>query len=164
MQLFEFLLVLAALLCGLVAGFLLAFAIVAMPGLGTLGDREFLSGFRAMDRIIQNRQPLFMLVWVGSVAAVIATVVAGWQQVEGASRLLLVGAGLIYVLGVQLPTATINIPLNNQLQAIELDTMAELELANARQAFEPRWNRWNAIRTVLAMTTTVFLLILIALT
>jgi len=113
MQLFEFLLVLAALRCGLVAGFLLAFAIVAMPGLGTLGDREFLSGFRAMDRIIQNRQPIFMVIWVGSVATLISTVIIGWSQVGGISRSLLVSGGLVYLLGVQAPTARINIPLNN---------------------------------------------------
>ena len=49
-------LILAAFLCSLVAGFLFAFAIVIMPGIGSLNDREFLRAFQVMDRVIQNNQ------------------------------------------------------------------------------------------------------------
>ncbi len=67
MGIFQIALILATFLCSLVAGFLLAFAIVAMPGIGSLNDREFIRAFQVMDRVIQNYQPIFMLVWVGSV-------------------------------------------------------------------------------------------------
>jgi uncharacterized membrane protein len=46
-------LILATFLCSLVAGFLFAFAIVAMPGIRRLNDREFIKAFQVMDRIIQ---------------------------------------------------------------------------------------------------------------
>ncbi len=163
MDLYVVVLIVAAVLCGLVAGLLFGFAVVAMPGLGKLGDREFLRGFRAMDRIIQDRQPLFMLTWAGSVVAVIAALILGWSNTDGTARLLLVLAAAVYVLGVQLPTAAVNIPLNNQIQAIDPSTMAEPDLAVARAAFEARWNRWNAIRTFIATSTTALLLVLIAL-
>lgn len=159
MELFEVVLILATLLCGLVAGFLFGFAVVAMPGLGTLDDRGFLSSFRAMDRIIQNGQAVFMVVWVGSIAAVIASLVVGWSQLDGTARLLLGGAVVIYLAGVQMPTAVFNVPLNNEIQAIDPQSMTERGLAAAREAFEQRWNRWNAIRTVMAVTTTVILLV-----
>ena len=38
-------LLLATLLCALVAGFLFAFAVVVMPGIATLDDTGFLRGF-----------------------------------------------------------------------------------------------------------------------
>jgi len=42
-----------------------------MPGISSLTDREFIRAFQAMDGIIQDNQPLFILVWVGSAVAVI---------------------------------------------------------------------------------------------
>jgi len=68
MELFPLVVLVAAALCGLVAGFLFGFAVVSMPGLENLSDREFIRAFQVMDRVIQDRQPLFMVVWVGSVA------------------------------------------------------------------------------------------------
>ena len=34
-------------------------------------------------------------------------------------------------------------------------------LRSARERFEPRWNRWNGIRTALAVLTTAMLLVLL---
>ena len=56
---------------------------------------------------------------------------------------------------------TINIPLNNALQKLDPGTMSETMRKRARDDFEPRWNRWNAIRTACASLTAVLLLILI---
>ena len=49
---------LASFFCSLVAGFLFAFAVVVMPGIRHLGDREFLLAFQEMDGVIQRGQPL----------------------------------------------------------------------------------------------------------
>jgi len=73
----------------------------------------------------------------------------------------LIAAALVYLLCVQLPTATINIPLNNALQTLAPSTMSETMRKHARDDFEPRWNRWNAIRTACASLTAILLLILI---
>jgi uncharacterized membrane protein len=158
---FPIILILATLLCALVAGLLFAFAIVIMPGLKTLTDREFIRAFQVIDGVIQNSQPVFMLVWVGSVLAVLAALVLGIGQLTRAERLLLVFSAAIYLLGVQLPTARINVPLNNQLQTLNVDAMNETERAKARAAFEPRWNRWNSIRAAIASLATGLLMILL---
>ncbi len=148
-------------LCSLVAGFLFAFAVVAMPGIGTLNDREFIRAFQEMDRIIQNNQPIFMIVWVGSVVALVTSAVLGIGQLDGDGRLLIILAALVYLLGVQLPTFTINIPLNNKLQALEVDAVSETTREAARRDFEPRWNLWNSIRATLASVTSALLMILL---
>ncbi len=158
---FQIALLFAAFLCSLVAGFLFGFAVVAMPGLKNLPDSEFIRAFQVMDRIIQNNQPLFIIVWMGSIVAILAAVGFGFGQTQGGTRLLLIAAALIYLLGVQLPTITINIPLNNQLQTLQVGTMNEKALGAARQNFEPRWNRWNAVRTVFASLVSVLLLLLL---
>lgn len=156
---FELLLVVTALLCGLVAGLLFGFAVVAMPGIKVLGDREFIRAFQVMDRVIQGNQPLFMLAWVGSVVLLVATTVVGFGTVEGEDLGLLIAAALVYIVGVQVPTGAINIPLNNRLQRVDTETAGETQLAEERGAFESKWNRWNAIRTTLAALSTVLLIV-----
>ena len=161
MTLFQALVMLATFLCSLVAGFLFAFAVVIMPGIRNLDDGSFIRAFQVIDRVIQLNQPLFMFVWVGSVLCLIAASVFGLWALGGANRLLLIAAALVYLLCVQLPTATINIPLNNALQKLAPGTMSETMRKHARDDFEPRWNRWNAIRTACASLTAILLLILI---
>jgi uncharacterized membrane protein len=144
-----------------VAGFLFAFAIVVMPGIRSLNDREFIRAFQVIDGVIQNNQPLFVLVWIGSVVALVTAAVFGFGQLDGVGRLLIIFATLAYLLGVQLPTITINIPLNNKLQTLDVDAMNETTQKAARKDFEPRWNRWNSIRTVIASLASALLIILL---
>lgn len=161
MDIYQVVLILAAFLCSLVAGFLFAFAAVTMPGIRKLNDREFIRAFQVMDRVIQNNQPLFMLVWIGSVIAILVSLVIGVGQLDGAGRLLIILAGLAYLLGVQLPTITINVPLNNKLQKLDADAISEESKKTARQRFEPKWNQWNAIRTIFASLSSILLLVLL---
>ena len=79
MGLLQVALIIATFLCSIVAGFLFAFSIVVMAGIGNLGNREFIRTFQAIDGIIQNKQPIFMLVWPGSIIALIVTTVFGFR-------------------------------------------------------------------------------------
>ncbi len=149
----------ATLLCSLVAGLLFAFAVVVMPGIRALDDDAFLRAFQEMDGVIQRNQPLFVLVWAGSVPLVIAAAGLGVASAAGPARWVMIAAAAIYLVGVQLPTIAVNIPLNNQLQALDVASLSADERRVARLRFEPRWNRWNVARTVLAVVATVLLLL-----
>lgn len=161
MDIFSIVLMISALLCSLVAGFVLAFAVVVMPGIEGFKDRNYLQAFKAMDAVIQNNQPVFMVVWAGSILVIVISAFLGIPQLTGLEQMLLIIATAIYLLGVQLPTMTINIPLNNQLQKQDLDAMSAAELQEARKNFEARWVRWNTIRTVFATLTSALLIFLI---
>ena len=152
---------LASFLCSLVAGFLFAFAVVVMPGIKNLGDREFLLAFQEMDGVIQRGHPLFGLVWLGSVLALVAGLALGVGQLDGLDRTLIVLASGVYVLGVQLPTFIVNIPLNNAVNAFDIESADEAARRSARERFEPRWNRWNMTRTALAALTSAMLVVLL---
>lgn len=155
-------LLLSALLCSLVVGLLFGFAVVVMPGITKLNDHDFLKAFKHMDGIIQDNQPLFMLVWVGSIFSVLGTLVLGTVQLTGLQLNLLWAAGVLYVLGVQAPTIRFNLPLNNALQGWDLAAMDEAALAEARTAFEAPWNRWNRIRTfngIVSVSVLLFVLL-----
>lgn len=161
MEIFQAALILSTFLCSLVAGFLFAFSVVVMPGIRSLNDREFIRAFQVMDRVIQNNQPIFMLVWVGSVVILIISAMLGIGQLDGIERLLLIFAVLAYLLGVQLPTVTINIPLNNKLQTLDVDAMNETAQKTARKDFELLWNRWNSTRAALSSLVSGLLIILL---
>lgn len=161
MNAFAVSLVLATVLDGLVAGFLLGFAVVVMPGIATLGDRDFLRAFRVIDGVIQRGSPLFGIVWVGSALASVAALALGFGPSETVARALLTSATISYIVGVQLPTGLVNIPLNNGVQALDVDGASDEECRAARLAFEARWNRWNRIRTAVAVVVTSMLAVVL---
>ena len=162
MNIMTILLILSTLLCGLIAGFVFAFAIVVMPGIKTLNDHDFLKAFKVMDRVIQNNQPVFVLVWLGSILALLVSTLLSFWQLEGIERLLVIIACVCYILGVQLSTFTINVPLNNQLQKLDLKAeKMETQIAALRKHFETRWVFWNGFRTVFATVTTIILMVVL---
>ena len=161
MNIFPWVLLVATFLCALMAGFLFAFAVIVMPGIKELGDREYLQSFQALDRVIQNGQPLFMLMWLGSTAALIVSAVLAVLYQTGGDRVLVVAAAVASVLLVQLPTMRINIPLNNEVQKLDFETLDDAEAQRAREAFEVPWNRWNNIRTVVSCVILIALLIVL---
>lgn len=160
-SIFPIVLVSATLLVSLVAGFLFAFAVVAMPGLKKLNDTEFIRAFQAMDGIIQNNHPLFMLVWIGSVLFLIAAAIIGFTHLESLPRNFLLAATVLYIIGVQAPTIVLNVPRNNVIQTVNVDTTNATALHQARIDFEDGWNRSNQFRTVLSITVTAILLSLV---
>jgi uncharacterized membrane protein len=153
----------ATLLTALVAGLLFAFAVITMPGIGTLADREFVRAFQVMDRIIQNNHPLFILTWVGSALLLLGSVFLGVGVLPPALWSALIAATVAYFVGVQLPTLLINVPLNNALQEVDVELASVETVRAARRSFEQKWNRWNRRRTVVATAVTVVLLLLLLL-
>jgi len=161
MGLFQVALILAVFLCSIVAGFLFSFAVVEMAGIRSVNNREFIREFQAMDGIIQNNQPVFMVVWLGSVVALIFAAAFSVGRLDASGRWLLIISTLTYLFGVQLPTFTINIPLNNSLQSLNVDAINDSAKKTVREAFEAKWNRWNVIRTVLSCLVSVLLIVLV---
>jgi len=154
-------LMLSIILCSLVAGLLFAFAVVVMPGIAKLDDKEFLLAFKHMDGIIQDNHPLFILVWAGSILSVIITLIMGIMDLGGGEIYLLGFASALYLFGVQLPTFRFNIPLNNSLQKMDIETLEGSDAALSRAGFEIPWNRWNRIRTINSIIAVSILLLLL---
>ena len=93
--------------------------------------------------------------------ALVAATALGIPQLDGAGRLIIIIAAVAYLFGAQLPTVAINVPLNNRVQTLDIDTMDETMQGTEREHFEPRWNRWNAIRTTFASLASALLTVLL---
>ena len=161
MDVLDILLIFSILSCSLVGGFIFTYAIVVMPGLSKLNDKDFLRAFQVTDAVIQNKQPLFMFTWIGSIVAMLTTILVSLVSVGLPETWLILLIGVAYLLGVQGITIVINIPLNNHIQRIKIEDLNEETLANERLKFETRWNFFNYIRTSIAISVSVLMLILL---
>ena len=110
MNILELSLISSALLCSLVAGFTLIFAIVVMPGISNFEDKEFLKAFQLIDGIIQNNQPLFFLVWLGSIISVVVTLLSSIITLGFQDSVMIICVCFIYLFGVQGVTTRIHLP------------------------------------------------------
>ena len=145
MELLDISLIFSILFCSLVGGFIFTYAIVVMPGLSNLNDKDFLRAFQVTDAIIQNKQPLFLFTWIGSIVAILTAVLVSLLIVGLKETWLIVLIGVAYLLGVQGITIAIHIPLNNQIQKVKIEELNDKTLADARLKFETKWNFFNNI-------------------
>ena len=162
MNILDISLIFSILTCSLVTGFIFTYAVVVMPGLSKLNDKEFIRAFQVTDGIIQNNQPLFMLTWVGSIIAILSSIIIAIVFVGISETWLIILVGVVYLLGVQGITISIHIPLNNHLQQVNIDELNEEKLSEERIKFEKKWNNFNIIRTVIAFSVSVILLLILA--
>ena len=158
MDVLDISLIFSILTCSLVGGFIFTYAIVVMPGLSKLNDKDFLRAFQVTDAVIQNKQPLFMFTWIGSIVAMLTTILVSLESVGLPETWLIPLIGVTYLLGVQGITVVIHIPLNNHIQKVKIEELNDETLANERLKFETKWNFFNYIRTAIAISVSVLLL------
>ena len=163
MDLLDITLIFSILFCSLVSGFIFTYAIVVMPGLSNLNNKNFLRAFQVTDAVIQNKQPLFMFIWIGSIVVILSTIVVSLVSIGLSKAWLIVLIGIVYLFGVHGITVTIHIPLNNHIQNINIEELNEKSIADERINFEKRWNFFNYIRTAVAISTSFSLLIILSL-
>ena len=149
------------LLSALVTGFILTYAIVIMPGLSNLDDKEFIKAFQVTDGIIQNDQPIFILIWIGSIVSVLSTIITSILSLGIFDAWLIIFVSVVYLLLVQGITILIHLPLNKSIQNIDINSSNSETLSKMRKSFETKWNYFNNVRTVVAFfVVLIFLSIL----
>lgn len=160
MDLLDVSLICSILLCTLVTGFILTYAVVVMPGLSELDDKEFIRAFQVTDRVIQNNQPLFLLTWLGSILSVIGLILSSIISVGLPEAWLIISVGAVYLFGVQGITISVHLPLNSRIQKMNINKMNYQTLREERLKFETKWNLFNNIRTGIAFSVSLILLLI----
>lgn len=126
---------------GLTAGLLLVFAHSVLPGLATLDDTDFLRSFQRIDAAIAN--PWMGLTFAGSPALALAALVL--HRREGGTVLIWLAVALALIICTVAITVRVHLPLNAQVQAA---APLFTEPAAMRERWQPRWVRWNLVRTL----------------
>ena len=163
MDLLDISLIFSITLCSLVSGFIFTYAIIVMPGLSNLNDKEFIRAFQVTDAVIQNNQPIFMLTWIGSIVSLLSTILTSIISFGLSETWLVVLLSIFYLLGVQGITIAMHIPLDNQIQKVAIEELNDEAIKDERVKFERKWNYFNNIRTSISILVSLLLLILLSL-
>jgi uncharacterized membrane protein len=129
---------------GLIAGVLFAYACSVMPGLARSSDHTLVETMQNINRAILN--PWFLLPFVGSIPLIALAAVLAWRGGGGSALPWIVAALVVYVVAFAI-TRTVNVPLNNELDAAGAPDRIT-DLAAVRERFEDRWVVWNVLRTL----------------
>jgi uncharacterized membrane protein len=143
----------AALTCGLMAGLYFAFSVAVMGALQRIRPQEGIAAMQSINAVILN--PLFGLAFGGS--AVASTVLAAsslfrWDE-TGAGYLL--AGGVLFLIGSVLVTIVVNVPLNNELAAVE---PRGVKAEQVWIRYTKRWTAGNHVRTAASLAATVLLI------
>jgi uncharacterized membrane protein len=138
-------LALATLTTGLIAGVFYAYAVSVNLGLAAQPDASYVATMQAINERIEN--PLFFLSFFGAVLFLITALVVYSPRPRSGRFWLIALACLLYVGGGFLLTSFVNVPMNNELAAVDPGAPAQV-LSEARDAYEGTWDFWNGVRTV----------------
>jgi uncharacterized membrane protein len=148
------------LLSGLVAGLFYAYSCSVNNGLKNLPDVAYLKAMQSINIAIQN--PLFFTSFLGLPVLLIITVFKYYHAGVNTSFFLILGAAILYVIGVVGITILFNVPLNETLAEFNMEEASPGEVSAMRLLFEKPWNAFHMIRTI-ASVISFALTILIAL-
>ena len=128
----------------LAAGLFYSYAVSVNPGLGRLPDAAYLSAMQSINRAILN--PLFFLSFMGAVLLLPAS---AWMHYSRNHIRFwwLLAAAVVYIAGTFGVTVAGNVPLNNTLDAMNLEGASPEQLSGWRKTFEKPWNTLNTVRT-----------------
>lgn len=136
---------------GVVAGLFLAFSVAVMRALGRLPPAGGIAAMQSINAAIIN--PVFGLVFGGTTAACLVLAVAAPITGQPGAVHRTVGA-LVYLLGALLVTVLRNVPLNDELAALD---PAAPEAAGVWDRYRSRWTAWNHARTVMTLAASTAL-------
>jgi uncharacterized membrane protein len=137
---------LSVLLSGLVAGLFYGYDCSVIKGLGKLNDREYLSAFQSINKAILN--PYFFVSFMGCLIVLPVTAWMGFNYSTITCFYLLLSSVIVYIVAVFAVTIFGNVPLNEQLAAMDLSSLSEADITKARIHFENKWNSFHHIRTI----------------
>lgn len=154
--LLDWILIAACIGSGMMAGLFSAFSSFMMKALLSLPDSNGIQAMQAINRHIVR--PGFLLIFLGTGVLCLASVLLGWD-VLGDSLLTVTSAAVIYIFGCIVSTIVFNVPLNNQLEAID---PASEEGRVLWAQYASKWTRWNHVRSVATLISTSLLALTIS--
>ena len=137
----------ALIMTGLSAGLFYAWSVSVIPGTQKVSDATYMETMQSINRAILN--PAFFLIFFGSLVLLGLSTIFHFKG--GTSFWLLLSASIVYLFGTFGVTAFGNVPLNNQLEALDLSNLAIDKMSEFRAFYEQHWNQWHLVRTIFSV-------------
>ncbi|MFC4907235.1 DUF1772 domain-containing protein [Actinomadura gamaensis] len=145
---------LSILMTALMAGSFFAFSTAVMPGLNATRAPSAIAAMNAINQKIQN--PVFLAAFTLAPVAAAAAGILLLTMGQKSAAWLFFAAAAVYFVGAFLPTAAVNVPMNNHLAGVKVPH----DLADAAKVwsdYSGRWTGWNHARAVFS-TVSVLLM------
>ena len=130
---------------GLIAGLFFGWMVSVIPGTSVVDDRSYIVTMQNINRQIIN--PAFVITFVATPAVLAIAAMVHFRAGQTRRGVLLAAAAATYLLGVIGVTAGGNIPLNDALEAFDLNEASFTETNERRTSYESPWNKWHNLRT-----------------
>ncbi|MCZ4276047.1 MAG: DUF1772 domain-containing protein [Rhodococcus sp. (in: high G+C Gram-positive bacteria)] len=133
----------AVLLTAAIFGFFYAWVCSTMWGLGNADPRVAIAAMQAMNESVRNAA-FFPAFFLTPVALALAALLSRRLGLHASSRFFL-AAAMVYLFGGLLLTATVNVPMNEDLAVVAVPQ----DVADAEQIwsnYSGKWQVWNAVR------------------
>lgn len=144
-------LIAAALGSGMMAGLFCSFSNFVMQALSEIPPPKGIAAMQSINLVIVK--PTFLIVFLGTGIACPVALGLGWQQLDKSALAWATAGGAVYVLGSIVVTVAFNVPLNNLLAAVDSESE---EGAKMWEIYLVRWVRWNHVRSIATIVSTVF--------
>nr|BBH87802.1 membrane protein [Thermosporothrix sp. COM3] len=152
MLLSTLLIILGGICTGLCAGVFFAFPVAIVPALRAMEATQHIKMMIAINKKIEN--PIFLFCFF---SPAIILPIAAFLLREDPAFWLLVIAAILHIVGSIGITALGNIPINKQVETIDLTTTPAAEIEQQRTRYQgpnSRWMQLHALRTLAAIVAT----------
>jgi len=134
----------ATLLSAAIFGFFYAWVCSTMWGLDATDPRIAIQAMQAMNASVRN--PVFAPIFFATPFALMLVAAMAYKQRFTQVTALFGSAGVLYLFGGLILTASINVPMNNALGLMEIPDQIQ-EAREIWQAYSGKWQFWNVART-----------------
>jgi uncharacterized membrane protein len=153
-KLFCIIIIAAVLGSGLVAGVFYAFSTFVMKALGRIPANEGIAAMQSINITVIN--PLFLSVFLGTGVLCIALVVMSFIRWQGPADIFVIAAAAFYIFGCLAVTMTLNVPLNDELAAVNAGDPKSVEIWTR---YLSDWTFWNSVRTAASLVSSALLVV-----
>jgi uncharacterized membrane protein len=150
----QFVTLLAALGCGLIAGVFYAFSTFVMKALGKLPPAQGVAAMQSINVVVIN--PWFMTAFFGTAAICLVMMIASVLRWPEPGTLYSLVGSVLYLVGTIWVTMRFNVPRNNALAAIDPATPAA---APVWASYLATWTIWNHVRTLAAFVASALFIL-----
>ncbi|HKX83316.1 MAG TPA: anthrone oxygenase family protein [Pyrinomonadaceae bacterium] len=155
---FEKILIIAVILgSGLIAGVFYGFSTFIMKALGRIPANEGIAAMQSINITVIN--PLFLGVFMGTGILCGVLIVMSLLNWNGPSSIIPIAGSVLYIVGCLAVTTTLNVPLNNELAAVNATDPKSAEIWTR---YLSDWTFWNSVRTAASLATTAVLAVWLA--
>jgi len=139
------------------AGLLYGWTISIIPGLRNISAKSYLEAMQSINRAIIN--PGFFSIFFGSLILLILSTYFQYVVKVDLAFWLIAGGAICYFTGTIAVTILGNVPMNDALDLVDINTLSAEELETTRLSYEGKWNQLNLVRTIFSILAFIMLLL-----